>query len=99
MQTDALTSLGVEVIEILVEGSGASATRSNLDAWITRPGLRLTCAIDSADESGTASVRLGGRDRTFVVSLATMTVLASWQYGGASDIVAAVQDLQTRTGR
>lgn len=66
---------GGRVIQILMTNGGQRATRSALDAWVNRFGLRITTLIDPAGVGTRTLATYGVRESAFIVDLATMRVV------------------------
>lgn len=66
---------GGRVIQILMTNGGQRATRSALDAWVNRFGLRNTALIDPAGVGTRTLNTYGVRESAFIVDVSTMRIV------------------------
>ncbi|MFO0604343.1 MAG: hypothetical protein U0324_14265 [Polyangiales bacterium] len=83
-------------MEILETTSLGPVTRTNLDAWVTTYGLRVTSVIDPPAERVTRTfMTYGIRESLFVVDLRTMRIVNKYNGSvagvGASSVSMATE--------
>lgn len=84
------------MVEILETTSLGPVTRTNLDAWVTTYGLRVTSVIDPPAERVTRTfMTYGIRESLFVVDLRTMRIVNKYNGSvagvGASSVSMATE--------